>query len=213
MTVRTAERDGGGGSGGDRTGPRAAGDLRPCAPPDPTQCVASAVLRWRPLRRTDELTVPSHLDKETSPVHLRAVLQGRQKSRSFAPYPKPSWGKHCRGRSPGGGECSQGASNPIATKKLRKYCGAVTKPPDASRRNTFAHATRRAPRSTRGGQAKSSCGKIAGNCKNCGPNPPPLEAARHHAQQNASFWGVSLAKTGHMNLHPLSVPNEHKMGH
>ena len=45
--------------------------------------------------------------------------------------------------------------------KLRENCGAVTKPPEASRSNTSAQGTHRAPTSTQGGQAKSNCG----NCE------------------------------------------------
>ena len=51
--------------------------------------------------------------------------------------------------------------------KLQESCSAVTKPPEASRSNTAAPGTREAPTSTRGGQAKSNCGKIAEICENC----------------------------------------------
>ena len=74
----------------------------------------------------------------------------------------------------GGGDCGQGASNPIANNcvkiagKLRQNCGAATKPPEASRSNTSAQGTRRAPTRTRGGHAKSNWAKklreIAENC-------------------------------------------------
>ena len=93
--------------------------------------------------------------------------------------------EECR-RPGGGGGCGKGVSNPIAKNggknggKLREIaenCGAVTKPPAASRRNTSAH---RAPTSTRGGQAKSNCGKTAGKLRNWGKlrkiadlHPPP----------------------------------------
>ena len=74
----------------------------------------------------------------------------------------------------GGGDCGQGASYPT-----EKNCGKLrcrNQPPEASRNNTSAQGTHRAPKSTRGGQAKSNCGKIVENCgiaKNCGPDPPP----------------------------------------
>ena len=63
---------------------------------------------------------------------------------------------------------------------LRKSFGAVTKPPAASTSNTSAQGTPRAPTRTRGGRAKSNCGKSAGNCENCAklrtatplPSPP-----------------------------------------
>ena len=86
----------------------------------------------------------------------------------------------------GGGGCGQGASNLFAKKcgKFGGNCGAVTKPPKASRSNTSTQGTHRAPKSTQGGQAKSNCGKIADNCgklqkiakiseKSLTSNPPP----------------------------------------
>ena len=102
----------------------------------------------------------------------------------------------------GGGGGAQGALNPIAENceklrtncgeiagKLRENCGAVTKPPEASRSNTSAQRTHRAPTSTRGGQAKSNCGKmrkVAENCEKLGEfanlnPPPPLHAFHLHA--------------------------------
>ena len=62
----------------------------------------------------------------------------------------------------GEGVCGWGAPNPIP-KKLRENCSTLTKPPEASRSNTSAHGTHRAPKNTQGGQAKSNCGKIAEN--------------------------------------------------
>ena len=64
----------------------------------------------------------------------------------------------------GGGGCGEGASNPIA-KKIAEKCRAVAKPPKASRSDTSAQGTHRAPTRTRGGPAKSICGKIAENCE------------------------------------------------
>ena len=64
--------------------------------------------------------------------------------------------------------------------KLRKYCGVVTKPLEASKSDTSAQGTHRAPTSTPGGQAKEHLRKTAEICiknceiaKNCGPQPPP----------------------------------------
>ena len=45
--------------------------------------------------------------------------------------------------------------------KWRENGGAVTKSPEASRRNTSAQGTHRAPTRTRGGRAKAVAGKTA----------------------------------------------------
>ena len=62
-----------------------------------------------------------------------------------------------------GGGWGHGASNPIVNYrgKLRENCGAAAKPPEASKSSTSAQGAHRAPTGTRGGQAKSNCGKIA----------------------------------------------------
>ena len=56
--------------------------------------------------------------------------------------------------------------------KLRKNCGAITKPPEASRSNPFAQDTHMAPTSTPGGQG-ANAKKLRNIAKNCGPQPPP----------------------------------------
>ena len=49
--------------------------------------------------------------------------------------------------------------------KLRENCGAVIKPPEASRSGTSAQGTHRASTSKQGGQAGSNCGKNTKGCE------------------------------------------------
>ena len=80
---------------------------------------------------------------------------------------------------------------PKKSEKLRGKWGTATKPPEASRSNTSAQGTHRAPTRMRGGQAKSDCGKlrklrkIAENCKQLRtPPPPPRQTARPSAKDH-----------------------------
>ena len=80
-----------------------------------------------------------------------------------------------------GGDCGQGASTPIA-QRSRKNCGAVTKPPEASRStNTSAQGTQRAPTRMQRGGGGQKLWKIAENCRPQFP-PPPSPRLRSTAQ-------------------------------
>ena len=81
-------------------------------------------------------------------------------------------------------DCDNVRKLPENCGKSQENCGTLTKPPEASRRNTYASGTHRALTGTRGGE-KTNCGKIAGKCgklreiaklrKTADPNPPPWQ--------------------------------------
>ena len=112
------------------------------------------------------------------------LLQARAWGACHATHQSGARGRASTGRR-GGGECGQAASNPVAN-NCRENCGAVPKPPQASKCNPSARGTHGAPTSEQGGRAKlqnceklrkiAELRKIAGIA---GLNPPPpLHTAR-----------------------------------
>ena len=91
--------------------------------------------------------------------------------------------------------------------QMRENCGALTKPPEASRSNTSAQGTHGALTRARGGRAKSTRGKIAETCgklrnakkkmrkmrksADLNPRPPCLRPVRlAHNCGRRPLWGA-----------------------
>ena len=125
----------------------------------------------------------------------------------------------CRIKTPctfgGGGGGGSVRERQIQSRKIENCGKMVPKvrchnpPPPASKSNTSAQGTHRAPTRTPGVQAKGNCGKIAGNqiagfcgiTQNCGPRPPGMTCqlprvvccwnGRQHNRQHMQFTRMS----------------------
>ena len=110
----------------------------------------------------------------------------------------------------------------------RENCGAVPKPPEASKSNTFAQGTHGAPTDTRGGRAKGNCRKIrenAGKCKrlrNCeqlriihSPPPSPRVLGQRHMPHRSARRGPGprQPQAQAVQVPQLPAPNLHLADH
>ena len=153
------------------------GKTVPTAWPPPDNFTPS--VRQRQITWSDDLQSPSLLQPNFT-----------DRSTHLAP-PPPQKEVVCVKRQAAETEKSTGGGGGIAVREReiellkvagnwRENCGAVTKPPHASKSNTSAQGTHRAPTSTRGGHTKKKhlrkkCRKLREIAEDCGPpTPPPL---------------------------------------